>query len=92
MDLDNVDPELIVARGQYATVNGEYKTLMSKIQARTQAACDWLRRGLQEDDVGSAVEFFEMAENISAELKIEIAESFELKALKNELYKAAWGK
>jgi hypothetical protein len=92
MDLDNVDQELILARGRYATVNGEYKTLMSEIQSKTQSACDWLRRGLQEKDVDFAIECFGTAETIAGSLRFQIAYANELKAQKDELYKAAWGK
>jgi hypothetical protein len=92
MDLDNVDPELILARGRYATVNSEYKTLMSIIQTRTQIACDSLRRGLQETDIDRAIGAFECAEGLSLSLKEAIQEAAELKAQKDELYKSAWGK
>lgn len=92
MDLDKVDPALILARGQYATVNGAYKTLMSVIQSRTQEACDSLRHGLQEQDLERAIEAFEYAEQIAAGLKVAIEDAAELKAQKDELYRAAWGK
>jgi hypothetical protein len=92
MDLDNVDPELILARGRYATVNSEYKTLMSIIQSRTQEACDSLRHGLQEKDLERSISAFEYAEHAAASLKLTIQDAAELKAQKDELYKAAWGK
>lgn len=91
MNLDDVDPELILARGQYATVNGEYKTLMSVIQSRTQEACDSLRHGLQEADLDRAISAFEYAELIASGLKIAIKDAAELKAQKDYLYRAAWG-
>lgn len=92
MDLTSVPIEKIVARGEYATVNGEYKTLMSLIQARTQEACDHLRHGLQETELDRAIASFEYAENIAAGLKAAIHLASELKAQKDELYQQAWGK
>jgi hypothetical protein len=92
MDLSKVDAEKIQARGEYATVNGEYKTLMSTIQVKTQTACDCLRHGLQEKDVQRAIGYFESAEKMSSDLKSEIVLAAELKAQKDELYQAAWGK
>jgi hypothetical protein len=92
MDLSKVDPEKIQARGEYATVNGEYKTLMSVIQSRTQEACDSLRRGLQEADLDRAIGAFEYAEMVASGLKVAIVEAAELKAQKDELYQSAWGK
>jgi hypothetical protein len=88
MDLDNVDPELILARGRYATVNGAYKDLMKSMQMLSQKACDEIRRGLQEE---SAIQF-DLA-HCSCERLMEMADlAAELKAQKDELYKAAWGK
>jgi hypothetical protein len=92
MDLDNVDPELILARGRYATVNGAYKTLMSVIQSRTQEACDSLRHGLQEQDLDRAIGAFEYAELLASGLKVAIKDAAELKVQKDELYREAWGK
>jgi mannose-6-phosphate isomerase class I len=92
MDLDTVDPELIIARGQYATCNGVYKTVMSIIQSHTQDACDELRRGLQEKDLDKSIASFERAEMLASVLKHEIKDAAELKSQKDELYKAAWGK
>jgi hypothetical protein len=92
MDLAKVDAALILARGQYATVNGEYKTLMSVIQSRTQEACDSLRHGLQEEELDRAIKAFEYAEMIASGLKVAIKEAAELKAQKEELYQQAWGK
>jgi hypothetical protein len=92
MDISKVDAELIRARGEYATINGEYKTLMSVIQSRTQEACDSLRRGLQETDLDRAIGAFEYAEMVASGLKVAIVEAAELKAQKDELYQAAWGK
>jgi hypothetical protein len=92
MNLDTVDPELILARGRYATCNGAYKDVMSAIQVETQTACDCLRHGLQEADVQRAIGYFESAEKISAALKIAIRDAAELKTQKDELYRAAWGK
>lgn len=92
MDLSKVDAEKIQARGEYATVNGEYKTLMSVIQSRTQEACDSLRHGLQESELDRAIKAFEYAEIIASGLKVAIVEAAELKAQKDELYQAAWGK
>jgi hypothetical protein len=92
MDLSLVPEEKIVARGSYATVNGAYKDLMSIIQARTQEACDSLRHGLQEPDLDRAIGAFEYAELLASGLKVAIKDAAELKAQKDELYRAAWGK
>jgi hypothetical protein len=92
MNLDTVDPELILARGRYATVNSEYKTQMAIIQSWTQQACDSLRHGLQESNLDLAIGEFEYAEELASKLKIAIQEAAELKAQKDELYRAAWGK
>lgn len=92
MDLDNVDPELIMARGKYATCNGEYKTLMSQMQSITQGAADCLRLGLQSNNLEAALDYFGTAERMSAKLQESAKIAAELKAQKDELYRAAWGK
>jgi hypothetical protein len=90
MDLDNVDPELILARGRYATVNGAHKDKMHEMQHLTQKACDTLRAVLQ-DDVNRH-NHMEYAEKLLGLLKPIVQEADELKAQKDELYRAAWGK
>ena len=92
MDLTSVPIEKIVARGEYATVNGEYKTLMSLIQARTQEACDYLRHGLQAADAEHALYCYSCAEMIAASLKASVEEAAALKTQKDALYQLAWGK
>jgi hypothetical protein len=47
---------------------------------------------LQEKDVQRAIGYFESAEKMSSDLKSEIVLAAELKAQKDELYQAAWGK
>lgn len=92
MDLSSIDARLIYARGQYATVNGEYKTLMATAQSLTQQACDALRHGLH------AQEYEAMRENLqnAGDLVLRLNEiSFELEELrrqKDELWTEAWGK
>ena len=92
MDLSLIDASLIYSRGQYATVNGEYKTLMSTAQALTQQACDALRHGLQ------ASEHAEMRLHLpgAAELVSRLTQiTYDLEALKRpkeELWGEAWGK
>lgn len=90
MDLSTVDPAVIEARGKYATVNGEYKTAMSTIQALTQKACDDLRHALNADD---SREGFLYAAQHSIESILAISKGLpELKAQKDELWQKAWGK
>jgi hypothetical protein len=88
MDLDNVDPELILARGRYATLNGYYKDLMNKIQELSQDTCDEIRKGLRDGDPLR----FEFGKLSCASLERMAKEAAELKAQKDELYRAAWGK
>lgn len=92
MNLAEISPEVIVARGEYATVNGEYKTLMSTMQAWAQQACDALRHGLNEPDVEAAQKLFGDAELISSRLKESVLGMAELKAQKDAIYQTAWGK
>lgn len=92
MDLSAIDPSVIEARGQYATVNGEYKTLMSSMQAWAQQACDAIRHGLNETNVEAAQKLFSDAESISAKLKDYAREAADLKMQKESLWQQAWGK
>lgn len=88
MDLSTIDPALIASRGKYATVNGEYKDLMKKLQSFAQAACDDIRHGLQDID---PVRFHLSSSNCT--LLAEMSErAIELKEQKETLYAAAWGK
>lgn len=87
MDLSNIDPALIEARGCYATVNGEYKDLMKKLQAFAQGACDDIRHGLQDIDETR----FHLAHSTCQELIKMAREASELKDQKEALYVAAWG-
>lgn len=90
MDLSTIDPAVIEARGQYATVNGEYKTAMSNMQALTQKACDDLRHAL---NAGEGRESFLYAAQHSIEAILAISKTLpELQAQKDELYQSAWGK
>lgn len=93
MDLSTVDPAVIQARGEYATVNGEYKRLMEVMQGFAQNACDDLRHGLNE--VGNlewAIEHFKNAEHLASTLQSYAQTVADLKAQKDALYQAAWGK
>jgi len=87
MDLSTIDPTLIDARGRYATVNGEYKDLMKKLQAFAQGACDDIRHGLQDIDETR----FNLAKNSCELLATMAATAVELKEQKEMLYNAAWG-
>jgi hypothetical protein len=90
MNLDEIDIDLIVARGRYATINGAYKDNMQAMQHITQKACDTLRAVLQ-DEVNRH-NHMEYAEKLLTILKPIVQEAAELKAQKDELYQAAWGK
>ncbi|MBB5509602.1 hypothetical protein [Paraburkholderia atlantica] len=92
MDLSTIDPAVIEARGQYATVNGEYKTLMSVMQSWTQQACDALRHGLNEPNVDTARQLFAEAELLCAKLKQSTEYAADLKEQKEALWPIAWGK
>jgi hypothetical protein len=90
MDLSTIDPTVIEARGQYATVNGEYKTLMSHMQNLTQLACDDLRHALQQE--GERTLLLDHAVKILGQLHEFDAQASELKVQKDALYQIAWGK
>jgi hypothetical protein len=92
MDLSTIDPAVIEARGKYATVNGEYKTLMSTMQSWAQQACDALRHGLNDPDPKAAADLFNQAESLSYQLMVNASTVAELKAQKDEFWQLAWGK
>ncbi|NUY33259.1 hypothetical protein F0160_22500 [Paraburkholderia sp. JPY303] len=91
MDLSTIDPAVIEARGRYATVNGEYKTLMSTMQSWAQQACDGVRHGLNEPNVEAAQKLFDDAATLCDKLKVYAAKAAELKEQKDELWPIAWG-
>lgn len=90
MDIDALDADLMFSRGLYATVNGEYKTAMSELQSFTQGACDSMRFALQNES--SRRRHLEDAHKSLAAISALIDQIDELKAQKDELYQAAWGK
>lgn len=92
MDLSTLDQSTILARGQYATVNGEYKTLMSTAQSLTQQACDALRHGLQAQDHAVMREHLRDTSALVTRLEQITHELDELKRQKDELWSEAWGK
>ena len=92
MNLDDIDPTVIEARGKYATVNGELKTLMANMQHRTQQACDALRHGLQADTPEQMLQQFELANEIVGRLLDAPGAVAVLRAQKDELWPQAWGK
>lgn len=92
MDLSTVDAALILSRGQYATVNGEYKTQMSVMQSWTQQAADHLRLGLQAGNAQVSIEHFRKARELAGALQTQAVLCEALKEQKDELYRAAWGK
>lgn len=92
MDLEQISPDTLLARGKYSTVNGEYKTLMSNTQALTQQACDALRRGLQTSDHEQMRAMFEDAQTIVQRLIDVSGDLALLKAQKESLWDEAWGK
>lgn len=93
MDLSLINPDLIRARGEYASVNGEYKRLMQVMQGLAQTACDDLRHGLNEiSNLEWAVERFRNAEKLANSLQSYAQTVAELKAQKDALYQDAWGK
>ena len=92
MDLNAIEPYLILARGQYATVNGEYKTLMSTAQSLTQQACDALRHGLQAQDHTVMREHLRDTSALVTRLEQITHDLEELKRQKEERWPVAWGK
>lgn len=93
MDLSTVDPAVIQARGEYATVNGEYKRLMEVMQGFAQNACDDLRHGLNEiANLEWAIERFQNAERLANSLQSYAKIAADLKTQKDALYQDAWGK
>lgn len=92
MDLSLIDQSLIYARGEYATCNGEYKTLMSMAQNFTQQACDSLRHGLQATEYSDMRVHLQNASEIIAKLTQMTHELEELKRQKDDLWNEAWGK
>jgi hypothetical protein len=89
MDISTIDPALIVARGEYATVNGAYKDTMELMQKSAQKACDLIRMALQDET--NRKQHIAQAEMTVGILAGMIQEADELLAQKNELYPAAWG-
>jgi len=89
MNLDNIDPTVIVARGEYATVNGEYKTTMSLLQTRVQGACDSLRHALQHDT--DRIELIDQIAILLSSIRETAVIAKELKEQKDELWESAWG-
>lgn len=88
MNLDEVDPQLIIARGRYATCNGAYKDVMEAMQKTTQKACDSLRLVLQDESKRSDhIAQVEMFVGMIASM-VETAD--ELRAQKEALYPDAW--
>lgn len=91
MDLTEIEPAVILARGQYATVNGEYKRLLSVRQDFTQRACDDLRRALNSPTAEDRGRLLDNAELMLSEIrKIGIATD-DLKVQKEALWNSAWG-
>jgi hypothetical protein len=90
MNLSEISPDVIVARGEYATVNGEYKTAMSLMQDLTQRACDALRLALQND--AERTLHLDEANRLLDSLEELDVKASELKVQKDELYQSAWGK
>lgn len=89
IDLSTIDPALIQARGEYATINGEYKDLMKGMQALAQKACDQIRHALQDDPASNQFMLASINCDSLASMAVEAAE---LKEQKEALYMAAWGK
>jgi hypothetical protein len=89
MDLSTVDPALIVARGEYATVNGAYKDTMESMQKQAQKACDLIRLSLQDET--NRKNHIVQAEMIVGMLVTMAEKADELLAQKNALYPPAWG-
>jgi hypothetical protein len=90
MDLSTIDPAVIEARGQYATVNGEFKTAMSIMQELTQRACDTLRQALQNDSERS-MHLDSVRRTLDSLEELDLKAS-ELKVQKEELWQSAWGR
>lgn len=89
MNLDDIDPTVIVARGEYATVNGEYKTTMSILQRHVQQACDELRHALQND--ADRLDTIDVVSELLSEIRKTAVIAKELKAQKDDLWNSAWG-
>lgn len=92
MDLSTIDPTVIEARGQYATVNGEYKTHMSLMQERAQRAVDLIRQALNMEDADQASAYFAEAARLATLLDGMALEASDLRRLKTDLWPKAWGK
>jgi len=90
MNLSDIEPAVILARGQYATVNGEYKTAMSMLQTRVQVACDSLRHALQNDT--DRIELIDQIAILLSGIRETAVIAKELKEQKDELWESAWGK
>ncbi|MBR8343042.1 hypothetical protein KDX40_04730 [Burkholderia ambifaria] len=89
MNLSDIEPAVILARGQYATVNGEYKTTMSHLQAKVQVACDALRHALQNDE--DRIQLIDEIAMLLSGIRETAVIAKELKAQKDELWESAWG-
>lgn len=90
MDLSQIDPALIEARGKYASVNGAYKDCMEDMQKAAQKAYDLIRLALQ-DEVNRKHHATHLQKIIGI-LTGMAEEADELRIQKDELYPAAWGK
>lgn len=90
MDLSTIDPALIVARGEYATVNGQYKDTMESMQKTTQKACDHLRLVLQDED--KRVHHIAQVEMFVGMIASMVSTADELREQKDALKLVAWGK
>jgi hypothetical protein len=89
MNLSEIEPAVILARGQYATINGEYKTTMSLLQTRVQGACDSLRHALQNDT--DRIELIDQIAILLSGIRETAVIAKELKEQKDELWESAWG-
>jgi len=89
MNLSEIEPAVILARGQYATINGEYKTTMSLLQAKVQVACDSLRHALQNDE--DRIQVIDDIALLLSGIRETSVLAKELKEQKDELWESAWG-
>ncbi|MBR8429045.1 hypothetical protein [Burkholderia cenocepacia] len=92
MDLTEIEPAVILARGQYATVNGEYKRLLGVRRDFTQRACDDLRWALNSPTCEERNRLLDNAELMLKEIRRIGSETDGLKTQKDELWNEAWGK
>ena len=98
LDLSEFSQELLIARGQYATVRGEHedkKIELQKLSGQLSAYSAQILRHMQPDNDGvpeSPEELLNKAESILVCMRVCVADIASLAEQRSELRKTAWPK